>query len=207
MNEAGRRVREQYADTGGFTDHVFAVTSLLGYQFVPRIRDLPSKRLHVFDLGAVANELRALIGSKARSELIAANWPDVLRSAATMVTGAIAPSQLLRKFASYPRQHDLAVALREIGCVERTLFIIEWVLDPEMRRRAHIGLNKGESRHALKKCASYRAPGRNPRPFQRRPTLPDGWAQSAGRDRHLLKYRAPGRGGSAAKARRIVGRA
>ena len=24
MNETGRRVREQYADTGGFTDHVFA---------------------------------------------------------------------------------------------------------------------------------------------------------------------------------------
>ena len=55
-----------------------------------------------------------------------------------MVAGAIAPSQLLRKFASYPRQHGLAVALREIGRVERTLFIIEWVLDPEMRRRAQI---------------------------------------------------------------------
>ena len=25
MNETGRRVREQYADTGGFTDHVFAM--------------------------------------------------------------------------------------------------------------------------------------------------------------------------------------
>ena len=80
----------------------------------------------------------------------AANWLDVLRSAATMVAGAIAPSQLLRKFASYPRQHELAAALREIGRVERTLFIIDWVLDPEMRRRAHIGLNKGESHHALK---------------------------------------------------------
>ena len=43
MTRAGRRIREQYADTGGFTDHVFAVTSLLGYRFVPRIRDLPSK--------------------------------------------------------------------------------------------------------------------------------------------------------------------
>ena len=32
----------------------------------------------------------------------------------------------------------------------RTLFIIDWVLDPNMRRRAHIGLNKGESHHALK---------------------------------------------------------
>ena len=30
MNEAGRNIREQYADTGGFTDHVFAVTALLG---------------------------------------------------------------------------------------------------------------------------------------------------------------------------------
>ena len=44
MNETGRRVREQYADTGGFTDHVFAACSILGYAFVPRIRDLPSKR-------------------------------------------------------------------------------------------------------------------------------------------------------------------
>ena len=36
MNETGRRVREQYADTGGFTDHVFAACSILGYAFVPR---------------------------------------------------------------------------------------------------------------------------------------------------------------------------
>ena len=49
MNETGRRVREQYADTGGFTDHVFAACSILGYAFVPHIRDLPSKRLYVFE--------------------------------------------------------------------------------------------------------------------------------------------------------------
>ncbi len=59
------------------------------------------------------------------------------------------PSQLLRKFAAHPRQHDLAVALREIGRVERTLFIIEWILDADMQRRAQVGLNKGESHHAL----------------------------------------------------------
>ena len=29
MNETGRRIREQYADTGGFTDLVFAATALL----------------------------------------------------------------------------------------------------------------------------------------------------------------------------------
>ena len=58
MNEAGRRVREQYADTGGFTDHVFAATALLGYQFIPRIRDLPSKCLHVFDPGTGTHSAR-----------------------------------------------------------------------------------------------------------------------------------------------------
>ena len=150
MTDAGQKIREQYADTGGFTDHVFAVTALLGFQFIPRIRDLPSKRLYLFDPAACPKELKGLIGGKIKERLIMTNWPDILRSAATMVAGAMPPSQLLRKFASYPRQHELAVALREIGRIERTLFIIDWLLDADMQRRAQIGLNKGEAHHALK---------------------------------------------------------
>ena len=150
MTVAGQNIREQYADTGGFTDHVFAVTALLGFQFIPRIRDLPSKRLYLFDPAACPKELKGLIGGKIKEQLITANWPDILRSAATMVAGVMPPSQLLRKFASYPRQHELAVALREIGRVERTLFIVDWLLDADMQRRTQIGLNKGEAHHALK---------------------------------------------------------
>lgn len=67
-----------------------------------------------------------------------------------MTAGKIRPSQLLRKLASYPRQNNLAVALREVGRIERTLFIIEWITDTDMQRRAQIGLNKGEAHHALK---------------------------------------------------------
>ena len=48
------------------------------------------------------------------------NWSDVLRVAASLASGVLPPSQLLRKFAAYPRQHELAVALREIGRIERT---------------------------------------------------------------------------------------
>ncbi len=148
--DAGQKICEQYADTGGFTDHVFAVTALLGFQFIPRIRDLPSKRLYLFDPGACPKELKGLTGGKIKEPLITANWPDILRSAATMATGVMPPSQLLRKFAAYPRQHELAEALREIGRIERTLFIIDWLLDTDMQRRAQIGLNKGEAHHALK---------------------------------------------------------
>jgi TnpA family transposase len=149
-NEVGKRIKEQYADTGGFTDHVFAVTSILGHRFIPRIRDLPSKRLYVFDAGGTPQNLKGLIGGKIREGLISSNWPDILRIAATMTAGTIAPSQILRKLASYPRQNDLAVALREVGRVERTLFMIDWVLNSDMQRRVQIGLNKGEAHHALK---------------------------------------------------------
>ncbi|MET3439192.1 TnpA family transposase [Sphingomonas sp. 1185] len=75
MNEAWRRIEEQYADTGGFTDHLFGITAMLGYCLVLRIRDLPSKRLYVFCPGATPTELRPMAGGKAREALIVANWP------------------------------------------------------------------------------------------------------------------------------------
>lgn len=150
MNEIGRKIKEQYADTGAFTDHLFATTSLLAYRFIPRIRDLPSKRLYVFRDQYVPQNLKGLIGGRIRENMIVENWPDVVRSIATLRAGVMKPSQLLKKFAAYPRQHELALALREIGRVERTLFIIDWLLDIDMQRRAQIGLNKGEAHHALK---------------------------------------------------------
>lgn len=150
MNEAGRRIEEQYADTGGFTDHLFGISAMLGYRLVLRIRDLPSKRLYVFDPATTPSELRPLVGGKARDALIVSNWPDLFRCAATMSAGQVAPSRILRKLAAYPRQNDLAAALREVGRIERTLFIIEWILDAGMQRRTQVGLNKGEAHHALK---------------------------------------------------------
>ena len=53
-----------------------------------------------------------------------------------------AVSRILRKLAAYPLQNDLAAALREVGRIKRTLFIIEWILDAGIQRRAQIGLNK-----------------------------------------------------------------
>lgn len=113
--------------------------------FADGLRDLPDKR-RIAILAVCVIEWQAGI----RENLIASNWPDILRIATTMTSGTIAPSQILRKLASYPRQNDLASALREVGRVERTLFMIDWVLNTDMQRRAQIGLNKGESHHALK---------------------------------------------------------
>ena len=163
---------EQYADSGGFTDHVFAATSLPGHRFIPRIRDLPSKRLHVFEPGRVPKPLIGLTGNKIREDLIVRNWPDILRVAATLASGVLPPSQLLRKFAAYPRQHELAVTLREIGRVERRLFIVGWLLDADMQCWANTGLDRPEQGRGSSRAQERppdRAPGRNSRPLQRGP--------------------------------------
>jgi TnpA family transposase len=154
MNDAGRHIREQFADTGGFTDHVFAACAILGYRFAPRIRDLPSKRLYAFNPNAAPAHLRALIGGKINEPMIERNWPDILRIAATIAAGIVAPSQILRKLASYPRQNELALALREVGRVERTLFMIDWILDADSnagpdRPQQGRGPSRAEAGHQL----------------------------------------------------------
>ncbi|APO77124.1 Tn3 family insertion sequence transposase domain-containing protein (plasmid) [Rhizobium etli 8C-3] len=74
MNETGKCIHEQYADTGGFTDHVFAACSITGFAFIPHIRDLPSKRFYVFDPGSAPANLRPLITDTIKEPLIERNW-------------------------------------------------------------------------------------------------------------------------------------
>ena len=73
MNEAGRNIKEQYVDPDCFNDHVFAITSFLYYCFILRNRDLPSKRLYIFEPSSTPQNLRNIIGGKIRDELIRRN--------------------------------------------------------------------------------------------------------------------------------------
>jgi len=57
-------ISDQYTDTAGFTDHVFALCHLLGFRFAPRIRDLADKRLYVPDPHREYTALAPLVGPK-----------------------------------------------------------------------------------------------------------------------------------------------
>ena len=69
--------------------------------------------------------------------------------------GTVTASLIRRKLCSYRRQNGLAHALRELGKVERTLFTLDWMQDPELRRRSHVGLNKGEQQNALRRAVFF----------------------------------------------------
>ena len=154
-HECSLEIREHYTDTAGAIDHVFGLCSLLGFRFAPRIRDLADRRLYVADGRADYKALEPMIGGTVDLRVIGDNWDEILRLAASIKAGTVAPSVLMRRLAAYPKQNALAKALREIGRLERTLFTLDWISNPALRRRANAGLNKGEARNALARAVFF----------------------------------------------------
>jgi TnpA family transposase len=115
---------------------------LLGFRFAPRIRDLADKRLYVPGKERDQPTLAPLIGGKLNLKLVRTQWDEILRLAASIRHGTVTASLIIRKLASYPRQNSLHTALREVGRIERSLFMLEWMKNPELRRRVQVGLNK-----------------------------------------------------------------
>ena len=134
---------------------MFALTHLLGFRFAPRIRDLHDKRLFIPPKENSYSALTALISRKLNVKLIQTYWDEILRLATSIKHGTVTASLILRKLSSYPRQNGLALALRELGRMERTLFMLEWMQSTDLRRRVQIGLNKGEARNALARAVFF----------------------------------------------------
>jgi len=90
---------------------------------------------------------------------IRAHWDDILRLATSIQQGSVTASLMLRKLGDYPRQNGLAVALCELGRIERTLFILDWLQSVELGRRVNAGLNKGKARNALASAVFFNRVG------------------------------------------------
>lgn len=154
------RIERHHTDGGGVSDHVFALCHLLGFRFAPRIPNIAARKLHLFSGLIPGDEIGPLVAAPIDEKLIAAHWDDILRLAASIRTGVTSASAMLERLGSYPRANGLALALREIGRVERTLFTLDWIENPEERRRATQELNKGEAENALKRAIFFHRLGR-----------------------------------------------
>ena len=154
-HESDLHIEEHYTDTAGFTDHVFALCHLLGFRFAPRIRNLADTRLYTLEKPSTYETLAPLIGGVINRKQIVGHWDEILRLATSIKHGSVTASLMLRKLGAYPRQNGLAVALRELGKVERTLFLLQYISSPELRRRIHVGLNKGEAKNALARAVFF----------------------------------------------------
>lgn len=150
-------ISEHYTDTSGYTDQVFGLCHLLGFKFAPRIRDISD--LQLFSISNLDpkkySNIKDIIKGRINVNIIKENYQDVLRMAHSIKEGLVSGSLIMSKLRSYARQNALATALREMGRIEKTIFILEYIMDKALRRRIQRGLNKGEAMNALARAIFF----------------------------------------------------
>jgi TnpA family transposase len=154
-HQTGLTIEEHYTDTGGASDHVFGLMPFFGYRFAPRLRDIKERRLHLLPGQESGHLLAGMTAEPIALSHIAAHWDELLRFATSIRTGTVTASAMLRRLSAYPRQNGLALALRELGRLERSIFMLDWLRDIDLRRRTQAGLNKGEARNALARALFF----------------------------------------------------
>lgn len=138
-------IQEHYTDTASATYHLFALCRMLGFRFAPRIRGITKKYLYTVEPLTANKALQPLIRGTIDSDLVAPNWDEMRRLSASIRHSTVSASLMMRKLASYPNQNQLALAFREVGKLERTIFVLTYLLDLSLQRRNLRGLNKGEA--------------------------------------------------------------
>ncbi len=154
-HETDLTIEEHYTDTAGYTDQIFGLTHLLGFKFAPRIRDLSDSKLFTIDKASEYPKLEAILRGQINTKIIKENYEDVLRLAHSIREGTVSASLIMGKLGSYSRQNSLATALREMGRIEKTIFILNYISDESLRRKIQRGLNKGEAMNGLARAIFF----------------------------------------------------
>lgn len=154
-HETDLNIEEHYTDTAGYTDQIFGLTHLLGFKFAPRIRDLSDSKLFIIDKASEYPKLEAILRGQISTKVIKENYQDVLRLAHSIKEGKVSASLIMGKLGSYSRQNSLATALREMGRIEKTIFILNYISDESLRRKIQKGLNKGEAMNGLARAIFF----------------------------------------------------
>ena len=146
---------EIMTDTGAYTDVIFGIFWLLGYQFSPRIADVGGARFWRVDAAADYGPLDKLAAHKVRASLVAEHWDDLLRLAGSLKLGLVQAGGLMRTLQTNDRPTRLARALEELGRIVKTLYLLAYIDDEAYRRRILTQLNRGEGRHQLARAVFH----------------------------------------------------
>jgi TnpA family transposase len=136
-------------DTAGASEIVFALAWMLGFRYAPRLADLADQRLWRIDPAANYGPLNGLARNRINTALIAGQWDEICRLAASLDARTVTPSAIFRTLQRGPNPSSLARALAELGRVIKTLHVLDYCHDPVYRRAIHRQLNRGESRNSL----------------------------------------------------------
>lgn len=133
-----------HGDTQAQSTPVFGLAYLLGIKLMPRIRNIKDLTFYKPDKGMVLKHIQSLFKDPIRWNLIETHYPDMLRTAMSVKAGKITASTILRRFGTKSRKNKLYFAFRELGRVVRTMFLLEYITDIDLRRTIQAATCKSE---------------------------------------------------------------
>ena len=134
-----------HADTHGQSEPVFALAHLLGIKLYPRMRTWNDVAFYRPDRQIKYRHIDSLFTKTVDWDLIERHWQDMMQVVLSIQAGKVLPSMLLRKLNSNNRKNKLYRAFRELGRVNRTLFLLRYVSEGEFRQTIRAETTKIES--------------------------------------------------------------
>jgi TnpA family transposase len=143
-NESAIQPNTIHADTQGQSTAIVGLAYLLGIQLMPRIRDWKDQRFFRASPGEKYKHIDDLFKGNVDWHLIETMLPDMPRVAVSIRAGAMLLSNILRRMKSHSRKNRLYFALRELGRVVRTLFLLQYIANLELRHEIQTATTNSE---------------------------------------------------------------
>jgi len=134
---------EIMTDTTGTSDMIFGLFWLLGYQFSPRLADAGEAVFWRIDKNADYGPLDEIARSCVNTRRIEQHWDEMMRIAGSLKIGTVHASELIRSLLKSDKPSSLAQAIIDLGRINKTLYLLNYIDDEDYRRRILNQLNRG----------------------------------------------------------------
>ena len=147
--DGGPRPEVLITDQGSYSDVVFGIVTLLGFDYRPVLADLPDAKLWRINASADYGTLDKTARGRVDLDKIRRHWPDILRVIASVHTREISAHDVIRILQHDGRLTQLGEAIASYGRIFKTLHVLTFVDDPAYRRQLKTMRNLQEGRHGL----------------------------------------------------------
>lgn len=138
-------IEKQFVDTHGQNEVAFGFCHLLGFQLMPRLKNIYAQRLARPETGkpeAYPN-LQLILSKPIDWELIQVQYDQMIKYATALRLGTAETEAILRRFTQTGLKHPAYQAFAELGRAVKTIFLCQYLQSEALRRE----INAGQSAH------------------------------------------------------------
>lgn len=133
-------------DEHGWSEAVHGATHLFDVSFAPRFKRIGTKTIYGFSSKKTYKKKGYDITPSRviNQKVIRKNWDDILRFIATIKLNYATASHLFKRLSSYAKENPLYKALKEFGKIIKSIYVLTYCNDVELRQDVQKNLNRIE---------------------------------------------------------------